>query len=91
MEIVKKKLKDIEEKADIIIDDPTPKQILKHLAIGDRVSYVGKDNKYRSGGFIMTINGSGTTFAISGGNLRWSVLTDNLKSLFIFKKNVEEE
>ena len=91
MEIQKRKLKEVEDKADIVIDDPKPKQVMKHLAVGDRVSYVGKDNKYRSGGFVMKILDDGNSFAISGGNLRWTVLTSNLKSLIIFKKNVEEE
>lgn len=91
MEIDKRKLKEVEDKADMVIDNPTPKQIIKYLAIGDRVSYVGKDKKYRSGGFIMTIVKDGSSFAISGGNLRWTVLTENMKSLIIFKKNVEEE
>jgi hypothetical protein len=91
MEINSKKLKEVEKKSDMVIESPTPKQILKYLARSDRISYIGADNKYRSGGFIMNIAEDGSSVSISGGNLRWTVKTDNLDTLFIVKRNNEDE
>jgi hypothetical protein len=91
MEINSKKLKEVEKKSDMVIENPTAKQILKYLARSDRISYIGVDNKYRSGGFIMNIAEDGSSVSISGGNLRWSVKTENLDTLFIVKRNNEDE
>jgi hypothetical protein len=81
-----KKIRAVEEKSDIVMEDPKPKQITKFLNIGDRVSYIGNDDKYRSGGFVMTIAEDGSTFSISGGNLRWTVRTSNVAKIFIVSK-----
>ena len=80
------KLKVVEEKADIVMDDPKASQIKKHLKAGDRVSYIGMDNKYRSGGFVLSIGDDGGSFVISGGNLKWSLRTDKVRRLFIMQK-----
>jgi len=81
-----KKIKEVEDRSDIVMDEPTNKQITKYLNIGDRVSYIGNDKKYRSGGFVMTVAEDGSKFSISGGNLRWTVVTSNLKKIFIVSK-----
>jgi predicted nucleic acid-binding Zn finger protein len=80
------KLKVVEDKADIVMDDPKPGQVKKHLKQGDRVSYIGTDNKYRSGGFVLSIVEDGSSFVISGGNLKWSLRTDKVRRLFIVQK-----
>jgi hypothetical protein len=80
------KLKVVENKADIVMDDPKPGQVKKHLKSGDRVSYIGTDNKYRSGGFVLSIAEDGSSFVISGGNLKWSLRTDKVSRLFIMQK-----
>jgi hypothetical protein len=81
-----KKIRAVEEKSDIVMKDPTKKQILKFVKAGDRVSYIAKDGKYRTGGFVMTIAEDGSSFALSGGKLRFSVLTSNLSTIFIVSK-----
>jgi len=81
-----KKIKAVEDKSDIVIDEPTPKQIKKFLNVGDRVSYIGNDEKYRSGGFVMKIADDGSSFSISGGNLQWTVRTSNLLKIFVVSK-----
>jgi hypothetical protein len=84
--IIPERLAAVEEAADIVLDKPTDKQILKYLNSGDRISYVGKDNKYRSGGFVMNIAEDGSSFGLRGGNLRWTLATDKIKQLFIVTK-----
>lgn len=81
-----KKIRQVEERSDIVIEEPTAKQITKYLKSGDRVSYIGKDEKYRSGGFVMKIAEDGTTFSISGGNLQWSIRTSSLAKIFVVSK-----
>lgn len=81
-----KKIKAVEDKSDIVIDEPTAKQIKKFLNTGDRVSYIGQDEKYRSGGFVMKIADDGSSFSISGGNLQWTVRTSNLLKIFVVSK-----
>lgn len=80
------KLKVVEDKADIVMDDPKPTQVKKHLKVGDRVSYIGTDNKYRSGGFVLSMVEDGSSFVLSGGNLKWSLRTDKVRRLFIMQK-----
>lgn len=80
------KIKVVEDKADIIMDGPKPSQIKKHLKPGDRVSYIGTDGKYRSGGFILSVTEDGTSFVISGGNLKWTLRTDKVARLFVVQK-----
>ena len=84
--IIPARLREVEDKADIVLDRPRPNQIKKYLAVGDRVSYVGTDNKYRSGGFIMTISEKGNSMTISGGNLKWALSTSSIQQLFVSKK-----
>ncbi len=91
MEIDPAKLRAVADKADIEIDRPTKKQILKHLDSGDRISYVGVDNKYRSGGFIMSIAEDGSSMTIRGGNLKWTLRTNAKDTIYIVKRNVEDE
>ena len=91
MELDARKLRKVAEKADIEIENPTRKQILKHIEIGDRVSYIGIDNKYRSGGFIMSVAEDGSSMAISGGNLKWTLKTPSIDTMYVVKKNVEDE
>lgn len=76
----------MEEKADVVLDRPKPNQIKKYIAIGDRVSYVGDDGKYRSGGFVMSISQKGNAFTISGGKLKWAISTSSITQLFVSKK-----
>lgn len=80
------KLKEVEDKADIVMEKPKDAQIKKFLKSGDRVAYVGTDNKYRSGGFIISIAEDGSNFVISGGNLKWTLQTSKVSRLFIVKK-----
>jgi hypothetical protein len=80
------KIKVVEDKADIVMDSPKPNQVKKHLRAGDRVSYIGTDGKYRSGGFVMSIADDGSSFTISGGNLKWSLRTDKVSRLFVVQK-----
>lgn len=80
------KLRIVEEKADIVLDNPKASQILKFVDVGDRISYVGSDDKYRSGGFIMTISPKGNSMTISGGPFKWAVSTSFIQQLFVFKK-----
>lgn len=84
--IIPERLQMVEEKADIVLQRPKPTQIKKYVSTGDRVSYVGNDNKYRSGGFVMTISEDGETMSLSGGRLRWSVSTSFIRQLFVSKK-----
>lgn len=90
MEVDPRKLNQVAEKADYVIEQPTPKQILKYLSKGDRIAYVGTDDLYRSGGFIMTISEDGKVFSLLGGKYRWSVRTENLDTIFITKKIRED-
>lgn len=90
MEIDNKKLRMVSEKADMVIDTPTNKQIRKFIAKGDRISYVGTDNKYRSGGFIMSVAEDGSSMTISGGNLKWTLKTDMIDTIYLVKKNSED-
>lgn len=80
------KLKAVEDKADIVMEKPKNSQIKKFLKEGDRVSYIGTDNKYRSGGFVISIAEDGSSFVISGGKLKWSLSTSKVANLFIVKK-----
>lgn len=91
MELDEKKLRAVADKADLEMEEPSKRQILKFIAKGDRVSYIGTDNKYRSGGFIMSIAEDGSSMAISGGNFRWTLKTSNIDTIYVAKKNVEEE
>ena len=80
----KELLKGVEEKADIVIDSPTPKQITKYVNTRDRISYIAKnDNKYRSGGFVINVKDDGEYVSLSGGNLKWTIKTSNIKKIFI--------
>jgi len=90
MKIDPKKLEQVADKADYVIEEPTAKQIVKYLDVGDRISYVGKDKSYRPSAFIMAIHDNGNTFAVYGGTLRWSVRTENVDRIFIFKKVQDE-
>lgn len=82
--IDKEKIKEVEDKADIVIDLPTPKQITKYVNTRDRISYIAKnDNKYRSGGFVIAIKNDGEYISLSGGNLKWTMKTSNIKKIFI--------
>jgi hypothetical protein len=76
----------VEDKADIVIDSPKASQIKKHLSTGDRVSYIGTDNKYRSGGFVLSIATDGSSFVLSGGKLKWTLRTDKVSRIFIVQK-----
>jgi hypothetical protein len=80
------KIKVVEDKADIVMDGPKPSQIKKHLKPSDRVSYIGTDGKYRSGGFVMSVAEDGSSFVISGGNLKWTLRTDKVSRLFVVQK-----
>lgn len=82
--IDKELLKGVEEKADIVIDAPTAKQITKYVNTRDRISYIAKnDNKYRSGGFVIRVSDDGEYISLSGGNLKWTMKTSNIKKIFI--------
>lgn len=80
-------LKGVEEKSDIVIDSPTAKQITKYVNTRDRISYIAKnDNKYRSGGFVINVKDDGENVSLSGGNLKWTIKTSNIKKLFVVSK-----
>lgn len=90
MELDERKLRDVSEKADMEIETPSKRQIIKFIKKGDRVSYIGKDNKYRSGGFIMSVADDGSSMAIMGGNFRWTLRTETIDTIYVVKKNTED-
>lgn len=90
MELDERKLREVSDKADLEMEEPTKRQILKFIKKGDRVSYIGTDNKYRSGGFIMSIAEDGSSMTISGGNFRWTLKTSNIDTIYVVKKDMEE-
>jgi hypothetical protein len=70
----------------MVIDNPKPSQILKHLKPADRISYIGTDGKYRSGGFVIRLAEDGQSISLSGGNLKWTLYTEKIQTIFIVKK-----
>jgi hypothetical protein len=83
----KELIKVVEEKADIVIDMPTAKQVSKYVNTRDRISYIAKnDDKYRSGGFVISVKNDGEYISLSGGNLKWTIKTSNIKKLFVVSK-----
>ena len=86
MEVDQRKIRQVEEKSDLVIDRPKASQIAKHLAPADRISYIGTDGKYRSGGFVMKIIDDGDAISLSGGNLKWTLYTQKIQTIFIVKK-----
>ena len=86
MQVDQKKIKEVEDKSDLVIDHPKPSQILKHLKPADRISYIGTDGKYRSGGFVMKLMNEGEAISLSGGNLKWTLYTNKIQTIFIVKK-----
>lgn len=83
----KELIKAVEEKADIVIDAPTAKQVTKYVNTRDRISYIAKnDDKYRSGGFVISVKNDGEYISLSGGNLKWTIKTSNIKKLFVVSK-----
>ena len=80
------KIVEVEEKADIIVDQPTAAQIGKYLKSGDRVSYIGRDNLYRSGGFVTRIAADHESFGIKGGPYSWTLQRKNIRTLFVVSK-----
>jgi hypothetical protein len=89
MELDERKLRQVSEKADVEMEEPTKRQIIKFIKKGDRVSYIGRDNKYRSGGFVMSVAEDGSSMALSGGNFRWTLRTETIDTIFVVKKNSE--
>jgi hypothetical protein len=87
MQLDEEKLAQVEERSDVVIDEPTERQILKHVSTGDRISYIGTDNKFRSGGFVMRVADDGSNLSLSGGNLKWALKTERIQTIFIVKKN----
>ncbi len=71
----------------MVIDNPKPSQIKKHLAPADRISYIGTDGKYRSGGFVIRLAEDGSSIGLSGGNLKWTLQTEKIQTIFIVKKD----
>lgn len=90
MELDDAKLRELSEKVDMEIEMPSNRQILKYIEAGDRVSYIGRDNKYRSGGFIVSIADDGSSVVIRGGNFRWTLKTAMIDTIYIVKKNVAD-
>lgn len=86
MQVDARKIRDVEDRSDVVIDDPKPSQILKHLKPADRISYIGTDGKYRSGGFVIRIGEEGESIGLSGGNLKWTLRTDKIQTIYIVKK-----
>ena len=86
MEVNAQKIRQVEDRSDLVIDNPKPSQIVKHLKPADRISYIGKDGKYRSGGFVMQIGNDGESISLSGGNLKWTLYTEKIRTIFIVKK-----
>lgn len=86
MEVNPRKIKEVEDRSDLVIDNPKPSQINKHLKPADRISYIGTDGKYRSGGFVMQIGNNGESISLSGGNLKWTLYTEKIRTIFIVKK-----
>jgi hypothetical protein len=80
------KIVGVEEKADIIVDQPSPAQLAKYIKSGDRVSYIGKDNLYRSGGFVTRIAKDYESFGIKGGPYAWTLQRKNIRTLFVVSK-----
>lgn len=90
MELDARKLRKVEEKADMVIESPTKKQVVKFIEPGDRISYIGTDDKYRSGGFIMSVAEDGSQMAVSGGSLKWTLRTDKIDTVYLVKKKTDE-
>lgn len=86
MQVNQRKIKEVEDRSDLVIDEPTASQIKKHLVPADRISYIGTDGKYRSGGFVMKISNDGESISLSGGNLKWTLYTEKIQTIFIVKK-----
>jgi hypothetical protein len=86
MQVDERKIQEVEDKSDLVIDRPKPSQILKHLAPADRISYIGTDGKYRSGGFVMKLMNEGEAISLSGGNLKWTLYTNKIRTIYIVKK-----
>ena len=84
--VVPSLLAEVEDKADITIETPSAKNIKKHVKLGDRVSYVAKDGKYRTGGFIVSLADDGSSMVILGGKLRWTLKASNIEQIFIVSK-----
>jgi hypothetical protein len=90
MQVNPRKIKEVEDRSDIVIDYPKPAQILKHLRTRDRVSYIGTDDKYRSGGFVIAIAEDGSSISLSGGNLKWTIKTPKIATIFIVSNDKDE-
>jgi hypothetical protein len=86
MDINPRKIREVEERSDMVIDSPKPSQIVKHVKLGDRISYIGTDGKYRSGGFVMKIGDDGDSISLSGGNLKWTLYTEKIETIYLVKK-----
>jgi hypothetical protein len=89
--IVPHLLSRVEDKADVSIDNPTKKQILEYINVGDRVSYIGKDKLYRSGGFVIKIDADGGGFVLMGGPYKWFVKQSSLATIFVVYKKQNGE
>ena len=89
--IVPHLLRGVEDKADVSIDNPSKKQILEYVHQGDRVSYIGKDRLYRSGGFVINVTKDGSSILLLGGPYKWTVKQSFLATIFVVYKNKDGE
>lgn len=90
-QIVPHLLQQVEDKADVSIDNPTKRQILEYVKKGDRVSYVGKDKLYRSGGFVINVSKDGGSILLLGGPYKWTLNQSSIATIFVVSKNKDGE
>lgn len=79
-------IKEVEQKANYTLVSPTAAMIRNYVKSGDRVSYIGRDNLYRSGGFVTRIAADHESFGIKGGPYSWTLQRKNIRTLFVVSK-----
>jgi hypothetical protein len=84
--IDRQRIREVEDKADYAYDNPSAETIKSKIKTGDRVAYIGSDNLYRSGGFIVRIADDGNSITIKGGPYTWTLQRRNIKTIFITSK-----
>jgi hypothetical protein len=83
----KQRIREVEDKADYVYDSPSAATIKSKIKLGDRVAYIGSDNLYRSGGFVVRVAQDGSAIGIKGGPYTWTLQRRNIKTIFITSKN----
>jgi hypothetical protein len=79
-------IKKVEESADYVLEEPSENDILDYVRTGDRISYIGMDKLYRSGGFVTKVAEDGSSLAITGGPYKWTLRQSFIKKIFVSNK-----